>query len=149
MDSTAVSGTVGLGSIPSGCTANIFLMKSDHMLATLICLTLALSGCGKKEINIDQLDFRDNNVYLKNSQTPFTGSAFVFYKNGQKFQERIFNGGKATGLIMWHTNGKKSSVITIHKGDKYSFSYWDRNGTPVDSLDESALTDSLNNVFVE
>ena len=146
MDSTTVSGTVGLGSIPSGCTAKIHSMKPDHVLAALICPTLALSGCGKKEINIDQLDFRDNNVYLENSETPFTGSAFVFYKNGQKFQERTFNAGKATGIIMWHTNGQKSAVITINKGDKYSFSYWNRKGEPIDSLDKSELADSLDKV---
>ena len=56
MDSTAVSGTVGLGSIPSGCTAKIHLMKPERLLVILILMPLTLVllvGCGRQSESTD------------------------------------------------------------------------------------------------
>jgi enediyne biosynthesis protein E4 len=54
MDSTTVSGTVGLGSIPSGCTAKIHSMKPERLLVILMPLTLVLLvGCSKHSESTD------------------------------------------------------------------------------------------------
>ena len=120
-------------------------MKPARLLVLLVSLPLVLFavGCGKKPVHITQLDFRGNIVYLRKSEKPFTGSAFIFYKNGQKMQERTFNGGKPTGIHMWHKNGQKGAVLIIREGEMLSDKYWNNKDEPVDSLEASGLFDSL------
>ena len=120
-------------------------MKPASLLVVLVSLPLVLLavGCGKKPVHITQLDFRENIVYLGKSEKPLTGSAFAFYKNGQKMQERTFNGGKPTGIHMWHTNGRKGAAIIIREVENPSGKYWNSKGEPVDSLEASGLLDSL------
>ena len=98
-------------------------------------------GCGEKEVDLSQLELRQSIIYLRNSEKPFTGSAFAFYKNGQKMQERTFNDGKPSEVHMWHVNGQKGAVLIVKEGEVFSERYWNNKGGPVDSLEESALLD--------
>ena len=70
-----------------------------------------LEGVNKKE-----LESREDIVYLKGSDTPYTGKAFALYENGQKELETNFKDGKLV---------------------EGSIKYWNSKGEPVDSLEES------------
>ena len=117
-------------------------MNSRRLLILLVSLPLLLGGCGEEPVHLTQLDMRGELFYLGKSEKPFTGSAFVFYKNGQKMQERTFNGGKPTGVHMWHTNGHKGAVIFIPLENRPG-KFWNSKGEPVDSFEASGLFDSL------
>jgi hypothetical protein len=106
------------------------------LLPIILCV-----GCGKKEVELSQLELRQGIIYLRNSEKPFTGSAFAFYKNGQKMQERTFDDGKSAGVHMWHVNGQKGAVLIFKESEVLSERYWNNTGDPVDSLEESALLD--------
>ncbi len=107
----------------------------------IVAIAVFSVGCVEKPVHLTDLDFRGELVYLGKSEKPFTGSAFVYYEDGQKMQERTFNEGKPIGIHMWHTNGQKGAAILVSR--EFSGKYWNSRGEPVDSLEASALLDSL------
>ena len=61
-------------------------------------------------VNLDELGEREGVVYLKLSNTPYTGKGFEFHENGQKALELTFKEGKRDGLVLqWHSNGQKKT----------------------------------------
>ena len=42
---------------------------------------------------------------------------------------------------MWHTNGQKGAAILV--SEEFSGKYWNSRGEPVDSLEASALLESV------
>jgi len=72
-----------------------------------------LEGVNKKE-----LESREDIVYLKGSDTPYTGKAFALYENGQKESEVNFKDGNFDGLgVEWYENGQKQSEGNYKDGN--------------------------------
>ena len=110
-------------------------MNPVPLFLIIVTLPLLLGGCGEKTtfepvaevkpelegVNRDELEFREDIVYLKGSDTPYTGKYFRLYKNGQKLgqklQEGNFKDGKWDGLeTWWYENGQKESEVTYKDG---------------------------------
>ena len=111
----------------------------------------------------EELDLREGIIYLKGSDTPYTGKFFLLHENGQKWSEGNFKDGKPDGLsVEWFENGQKryegthkdgkadGLVVTWHEnGQKYveanykdgklvgSMKLWNSKGEPVDSFLEA------------
>ena len=125
-------------------------MNPVPFILLAISLPLLLGGCGEKEsvgevkpeepvaetkpkpegVKKEELEFREGVVYLKGSDTPYTGKAFALYENGQKRAEENFKDGKPDGLqIYWHENGQKDGEGNFKDGKMDgSWVYWYENG---------------------
>ena len=131
-------------------------MNPLRLLVLLVSLPLLLGGCGEKVavepvaetkpelegVNRDELEFREDIVYLKGSDTPYTGKYFRLIKNGQKLgqklQEGNFKDGKWDGLaVLWHENGQKRAEGKAKGGELVSEKFWNSKGEPVDSFEEA------------
>ena len=70
-------------------------MTPLRLLVLLVSLPLLLGGCGGKNeiadetqpelegVNAEEVEEREDIVYLKGSDTPYTGKVFRFHENGQ------------------------------------------------------------------
>ena len=91
-----------------------------------------ISSLAKPEgINLDEeLEFREGIVYLKGSDTPYTGKAFKLHSNGQKEGEINFKNGKVDGLqVSWHSNRQKRGEGNYKDGEEDGlFIKWHENG---------------------
>ena len=68
-------------------------------------------------VNQDELEEREGIIYLKGSDTPFTGKYLNFFENGQKKLEGSYKDGKLDGLeVAWHENGKKMGESKFKDG---------------------------------
>ena len=68
-------------------------------------------------VNRDELERRKDIVYLKGSDTPYTGKSFELYKDGQKQNESNYKDGKEDGLYLgWYESGQKSSEANYKDG---------------------------------
>ena len=113
-------------------------MNPLRLLVLLVSLPLLLGGCGEKEVNFEELEERESITYLKGSDTPYTGKAFTFYENGQKWQEVNYKNGKPDGLwVSWHENGEKRGEGNIKDGKQISKKWWHNKGEPVDTWREA------------
>ena len=84
-----------------------------------------LEGVNKKE-----LEPREDIVYLKGSDTPYTGKVYGLHENGQKQFEGNFKTGKKVGLVVgWHENGQKSQEGNFKDGKQDGLTTsWHKNG---------------------
>jgi antitoxin component YwqK of YwqJK toxin-antitoxin module len=140
-------------------------MKSAPLFVVLVSLPLLLGGCGEKskEVNQDELEEREGIIYLKGSDTLYTGKAYELYENGVKKGEVNFKDGKIDGLgsqwyengvkkqsevnykdgrlnglvTGWHENGQKKGEVTYKDGEMISAKWWNSKGEPVDSREEA------------
>ena len=124
-----------------------------------------ISSLDKPEgVNYDELEERDNaHMYLKGSDTLYTGKAYELYENGVKKGEVNFKDGKIDGLgsqwyengvkkqsevnykdgrlnglvTGWHENGQKKGEVTYKDGEMISAKWWNSKGEPVDSREEA------------
>ncbi|HIG83239.1 MAG TPA: hypothetical protein EYQ23_04120 [Verrucomicrobiales bacterium] len=88
----------------------------------------------------EKLERRKGIIYLKGSDTPYTGKSFELNENGQKKGEVNMKDGKPDGLVFgWYENGKKKAEATYKDGEKVEgfAKYWNSKGEPVDSIGES------------
>ena len=60
-------------------------------------MLMAIGGCSN-EVTLDQIVERGGLTYEVNSQTPFTGSAVVYFENGQFRYKENYKDGKRDGL---------------------------------------------------
>ena len=113
-------------------------------------------------VNQDELERREGIMYLKGSDTPYTGKSFTLWQNGQKQFERNYKDGKEDGLqtrwyengkkkgeanfkdgkqdgltMGWHENGKKQAKANFKDGELISEKYWNSKGEPVESWQEA------------
>ena len=81
-------------------------------------------------VNRDELERRKDIVYLKGSDTPYTGKSFELYKDGQKQNESNYKDGKEDGLYLgWYESGQKSSEANYKDGKMYGLQVmWHENG---------------------
>ena len=108
-------------------------MKNLLLSAVLVSLPLLLGGCGEKHegVNEEELEEPEGGiVYLKDSETPYTGKAFALHENGQKKSERILKDGKPNGIaITWNENGQKELEANFKSGKKDGLGVmWYENG---------------------
>ena len=80
--------------------------------------------------NYNNLEIREDIIYLKNSDTPYTGKYFILHNNGKKKAEGKRKDGKEVGLsVVWYKNGQKSLEITFKNGKMNGPSTrWHKNG---------------------
>ena len=114
-------------------------------------------------VNLDQTINRKGLIYLKDSDSPYTGKLFEFHANSLKKKEISLKDGKLDGKkILWYEHGqnqaevnykdgkKEGSEITWHQiggqkmgeeqwkdGEKISAKYWDSRGEKVTTLKDA------------
>ena len=102
------------------------------MKPVLLSLVIALLmvGCGDGIVDYEDLEYRNGVAYLPNEETPFTGRAESFYRNGQKRREVNFKDGKQDGLwTWWNENGQKEEEENWKDGmEDGLWTYWYENG---------------------
>ena len=86
-----------------------------------------------KGVNQDEFDNGENpnfTIFIKGSDTPYTGKVFGLYENGQKMSEFLFKDGKRDGLsIGWYDNGQKEGEANYKDGKRDGlFTEWYENG---------------------
>ena len=124
-----------------------------------------ISSLAKPEgVNVEKIEERKGIIYLKGSDTPYTGKVFTLFGNGQKLSEGNWKDGKKEGLsVVWHENGQKKLEGNYKDGEMYglwtlrhengqkaeernykdgevvkgSAKYWNSKGEPVDSRKEA------------
>ena len=90
-----------------------------------------ISSLAKPEgVNIKELEPREGVVYLKGSDTPYTGKSFRLYDNGQKATEVNWKDGKQDGLfVQWNEVGQKEAEINFKDGKENGlWTRWHNNG---------------------
>ena len=152
-------------------------MKPLRLLVLLVSLSLLLGGCSKivtdsnfvqllpelEGVNQDELEEREGIIYLKDSDTLYTGKAYELYENGVKKGEINYKDGKIDGLgsqwyengvkqqsevnykdgrlnglvTGWHENGQKKGEVTYKDDEMISAKWWNSKGEPVDSREEA------------
>ena len=88
-------------------------------------------------VNLDKLEEREGIVYLKGSDTPYTGKATSLYENGQKTEANLKDGKRDGLIVLWHENGQKALEQKYKDGEEISAKYWNRKGESVDSFEEA------------
>ena len=90
-----------------------------------------ISSLAKPEgVTKKELEEREGIIYLKGSDTLYTGKVFALYENGQQKAEVKYKDGKREGLtIGWYKNGQKKSEEN-YKGGKHDglAVSWHENG---------------------
>jgi antitoxin component YwqK of YwqJK toxin-antitoxin module len=140
-----------------------FTATMKHLL--VMAFAILTIGCGEKKsdgVNLDEWEVREGVVYLKNSDSPYTGKYFEFHDNGQKKSEENYKDGKSDGLsvtwhengqkegeinfkdgkpdgltVSWHENGQKMMESTFKDNEPISEKYWNSKGEEVDSMEEA------------
>lgn len=84
----------------------------------------------EQSVSAGELVVREEIVYLKGSETSYTGKAFEIYQNDQKKFEANFKYGKKHGLeTSWYKNGNKQEEAFWKNGEMNGNSVtWHENG---------------------
>ena len=86
-------------------------------------------------INLEELDVRENIVFLKGSETPYTGKIFLLHENGQKKFEGNIKEGKQDGLHMeWFEDGQKQGEVNFTSGHITKTVSWHKNGQKAEEV---------------
>ena len=88
-------------------------------------------------VNMDKLEEREGIVYLKGSDTPYTGKTTSLYENGQKTEANLKDGKRDGLVVLWHENGQKALEKKYKDGEEISAKYWNRKGESVGSFEEA------------
>ena len=121
-----------------------------------------ISSIAKLGVNRDELEEREGIIYLKGSDTPYTGKIFSLYPSGKREQEAHYKNGKPEGLyvewykngqkagewnykdgkrdglqVYWHENGQKMAEGKAKNGELVSAKFWNSKGVRVDSIVEA------------
>jgi len=103
-------------------------MNPLPFILIIVSLSLLLGGCGgDKKV---PLELREGLMYIKGSDTLYTGEHSEFYENGQKKSEVNYKDGRVDGLsVYWHENGQKK-LEGNWKDDKQNglWVVWYKNG---------------------
>ena len=114
-------------------------------------------------VSTEEIEIREGVQYLKDSDTPYTGTVFKLHDNGEKEMELNLKDGKPDGVIVtyygngqkkeqsnfkdgkpadgewfgWHENGQMKVKMIIEDGETISEEFWNSEGEQVDSSLES------------
>ncbi len=137
---------------------DLLIFGVTKLLLLLFPLALFTIGCGENKedttssklgeditevepqldgVTLDKLEEREGIVYLKGSDTPYTGKATSLYENGQKTEANLKDGKRDGLIVLWHENGQKALEQKYKDGEEISAKYWNRKGEPVDSFEEA------------
>ena len=99
-------------------------------IAGLMALLLFLAEYGGNVVDKSNLVERGGLMYEVNSKTPFTGTAVIYYENGQTAEEGEYREGKQHGnWTAWHENGQKAREGEYHDGERHgNWTAWYENG---------------------
>ena len=117
-------------------------MNPVPLFLIIVSLPLLLGGCEKftvepvavqkaiEGVNAEEVEEREDIVYLKGSDTPYTGKVFRFHENGQMARETSWKEGKQDGLgVTWYENGQKKSEGNYKDGKKDGvWTQWHESG---------------------
>ena len=115
-------------------------MKNLLLLAVLVSLPLLLGGCGNEpvvevkpeldSVNAEELEERESIMYLKDSETPYTGNVYSVHPNGKKKVEGNYKDGEKEGLwVEWYLDGQKKSELNFKDGRYDGLQVmWHKNG---------------------
>ena len=115
-------------------------MKNLLLLAVLVSLPLLLGGCGNEpvvevkpeldSVNAEELEERESIMYLKDSETPYTGNVYSVHPNGKKKVEGNYKDGEQEGLwVEWYLDGQKKSEENYKDGRYDGLQViWHKNG---------------------
>ena len=117
-------------------------MNPVPLFVLAISLPLLLGGCEKftvepvavqkaiEGVNAEEVEEREDIVYLKGSDTPYTGKVFRFHENGQMARETSWKEGKQDGLgVTWYENGQKNGEVNWKNGKKDGLAlHWHESG---------------------
>ena len=117
-------------------------MNPAPLFVLAISLPLLLGGCEKftvepvavqkaiEGVNAEEVEEREDIVYLKGSDTPYTGKVFRFHENGQMARETSWKEGKQDGLgVTWYENGQKNGEVNWKNGKKDGLAlHWHESG---------------------
>ena len=86
-------------------------------------------------VNLREFELRGEDIlYLKGSDSPYTGKYFTLYENGQKESAGNIKEGKEDGLtVEWHRNGQKKSETNWQNGKIVSEKDWSKNGEEIEA----------------
>ena len=114
-------------------------------------------------VSTEEIETREGVQYLKDSDTPYTGTVFKLHDNGEKGVEVSLKDGRPDGVIVtyyengqkkeqsnfkdgkpadgewfgWHENGQMKVKMIIEGGETISEEFWNSEGEQVDSSLES------------
>ena len=103
------------------------------ILLSLLVISSSLLCAAPKVVSFDKIQYRIKDgsklAYIPNQETPFTGKAVDFYKNGQKEKEGNYTDGKLEGLrTLWYENEQKQEDWNFKDGKLISAEVWKPNG---------------------
>lgn len=101
------------------------------LLVFLLAPFYSFSQTEVDTVDIVQLEDRDDILYKKGLETPFSGVAVKFYSKEKKEYESNYVNGKITLKTIWYKNGKKKTEIIFKDGLPLSEKKWDKNGKKV------------------
>lgn len=85
----------------------------------LICSLIILTSCGKKELNISNIEKQNNIYYEKNKLEPFTGIIKEYYLNKKLKLYCPMIEGEVTGTRkLYYENGNIKSIDNFNKNVK-------------------------------
>ncbi len=91
-----------------------------------LSLVLFAVGCGDKKVSLEK---HEGLVYIKGSDTPYTGKHSIFYENGHKQMEGNYKDGKLDSALEWYENGQKKSEMSWKAGKLDGLQLkWHKNG---------------------
>ena len=108
-----------------------------------------ISSIAKLGVNRDELEEREGIIYLKGSDTPYTGKFFDFYENGQMESEECYKDGKLDGLsTSWFKSGQKKNETNFKEGLLEGLNIeWDEQGWK--ALEMNFKNNELNGLALE
>ena len=86
-------------------------------------------------VNLREFELRGEDIlYLKGSDSPYTGKYFTLYENGQKESAGNIKEGKEDGLtVEWYRNGQKKSETNWQNGKIVLEKDWSKNGEEIET----------------
>lgn len=101
-------------------------MKKTLILLSIILLSI--HGFSQENVEIDNLEKKDNVYYYKNE--PFTGNCYGKHPNGKiGLKGQVVEGKKEGVWIWWYSDGQKKRETTFESNKKEGLTtYWYING---------------------
>lgn len=96
-----------------------------------------LSSCNKREINIKQINYRNDIAYAINEEKPFNGIINTYSKKGYLYSSQKTKNGLRETYTTFYPNGQ---IKSVYDAKKNSHTWYNQNGEiikekpPVDNL---------------
>ena len=119
----------------------------------LIMFLLTLTGCGKERIeDISKLELRDQKIYVKGENKPYTGTFIKKYENGNLARVAEFKNGLRHGKEeTYDKNGQLLLLDTYKNGQKNGphRGYYDNGNLQTEATYKNGKNDGATRVYYE